>query len=101
MIRALHYGYLPSTDQLVVIFRRLQAADLLRPDPALSERGHELASQARQWLRALEQLLQHKSDEDQLQELVSNLPRARVSVDAPDFARQVRRARLDADAAAG
>jgi hypothetical protein len=101
MIRALRRGYLPSTEQLVVILRRLQAADLLDPDPALSEPAHELAAQAKHWLGALAQLLLRKNDEDQLQELASSLPRARVSLDAPDFSRQVRRAKAKADAAAG
>jgi hypothetical protein len=98
MIRALRHGYLPSTEQLVVILRRLQAADLLDPDPALSEAGLALARQARQWLKALAQLLLHKNGEDQLQELASSLPRVHVS---PDFSRQVRRAKAKADAAAG
>jgi hypothetical protein len=102
MIRALRHGYLPSTEQLVVILRRLQAADVLEhPDPALSEQGLELARQSKQWLQHLITLLLHKNDEDQLQELVSNLPRARVSVDAPDLSRQVRRAKKAGDAAAG
>src|SRR5580692_1267286 len=64
MIRALRHGYLPSTEQLVVILRRLQAADLLDPDPALSEAGHALAREARQWLGALVQLLLRKNRED-------------------------------------
>jgi hypothetical protein len=100
-IRALRHGCLPSTEQLAVILRRLQAADLLDPDPALSEPGHGLAGQAKQWLKDLTQLLLRKNDEDQLQELASSLPRARVSVDAPDSSRQARRAKAKADAAAG
>jgi hypothetical protein len=101
MIRALRHGYLPSTEQLAVILRRLQAADLLDPDPALSEAGHGLAGQVKQWLEDLTQLLLRKNDEDQLQELASSLPRVRVSVDAPDSSRQARRAKAKADAAAG
>lgn len=102
MIRALRHGYMPSTEQLVVILRRPQAADLLTlPDPALSDQGLGLITQAKQWLKAVTQLLQHQNDEDQLQELLSNLPRARESVDAPDFSRRARRAKVKADAAVG
>ena len=101
MIRALRHGCLPSTEQLVVILRRLQAADLLAdPDPALSEPGLELARRVQQWLEDLTLLL-HKNDEDQLQELLANLSRARVSVNAPNLSRQVRSAKKAADAAAG
>jgi hypothetical protein len=93
---------MPSTEKLVAILRRLQAAELLGcSDPDLSEAGRKLISQARQWLSGFIQILQHKNGEDQFQELLWNLSRARVSSNVHDLARRIRKSKVKADAAAG
>jgi len=102
MIRAIRYGYMPSTEQLVANLRSLLAAELLNPsDPALSDSGRRLTKFAKDALKAFIILLQHKNSDDQLQDLIWESSHARVSVDVADLANQARRAKGKAEAAAG
>jgi hypothetical protein len=102
MIRALGKGYMPSNEQLIINLRTLLAADILNPDnPNLSDSGRVLIRSTKQLLNQFIQLLQHKNSEDQIQDFLWYLSKARVSVDVDDIAHRATRAKKKADTAAG
>lgn len=102
MIRALSKGYMPSTEQLIVNLRTLLAADVLNPDnEGLSDSGRALTYYVKEWLKQFIALLQHKNSEDQIQDFLWYLSKARVSVDMEDIAMRTTRSKVKADTAAG
>jgi uncharacterized protein DUF5923 len=102
MIRALRYGYMPSTEQLIANLRCLLAAEVLNPtDASLSTAGRKLTKQCKQILKDFIDLLQHKNSSDELQDLLWLSSQARISVDVDHIARQASKSKAKADAAAG
>jgi hypothetical protein len=102
MIRALGKGFMPSNEQLIINLRTLLAADILNPDnPDLSDSGRLLVKFTKQWLHEFIDLLLHKNSEDQIQDFLWYLSKARLSVDVGDMARRTTRSKAKADASAG
>ncbi|KAI9808739.1 MAG: hypothetical protein M1825_003891 [Sarcosagium campestre] len=101
MLRALSKGYMPSTEQLIVNLRTLLASDVLNPkDPQLSDSGRLLVNSAKRWLTQFIELLRHKNDQDQIQDLIWLGVQARVSVDAQDLLNSARSVKTKADVSA-
>jgi hypothetical protein len=102
MLRALSLGFMPSNEQVVVNLRSLLSADILNPDnPELSDSGRLLVKFSKQWLHQFIDLLQHKNSEDQIQDFIWYLTKARLSIDVNDIARRTTRSKAKADATAG
>lgn len=102
MIRALGKGFMPSNEQLIINLRTLLAADILNPDnPELSDSGRLLVKFTKQWLHQFIELLLHKNSEDQIQDFLWYLSKARVEVDVADIARSATRSKAKADTFAG
>ncbi|XPS97437.1 hypothetical protein M3J09_006665 [Ascochyta lentis] len=98
MIRALGKGFMPSNEQVIINLRTLLAADILNPDnPELSDSGRLLVKFTKQWLHQFIDLLQHKNSEDQIQDFLWYLSKARVEVDVADIARSATRSKAKAD----
>ncbi|RYP66804.1 hypothetical protein DL771_007602 [Monosporascus sp. 5C6A] len=101
MLRALSKGYMPSTEQTIVLLRTLLASDVLNPgNPDLSADGRRLARLTKLWLQQFITLLQHKNDRDQLQDLIWFLTKSRISVDVEDLTARAQKAKAKADTAA-
>ncbi|AEO55844.1 hypothetical protein MYCTH_2300093 [Thermothelomyces thermophilus ATCC 42464] len=101
MLRALSKGYMPSNEQAIANLRTLLAADVLNPDSSqLSDSGQALAHYAKQWIKQLIELLQHKNANDQIQDFTWYLSQARVSLDMEHVAERASRAKATADTAA-
>ncbi|KAL1840438.1 hypothetical protein VTJ49DRAFT_476 [Mycothermus thermophilus] len=103
MLRALSKGFMPSNEQLIANLRTLLASDVLTPDRAqtkLSDSGQALVHYTRQWITQFIELLQHKNSNDQIQDFIWYLTKARVSVDVEDIAERASRAKAKADTAA-
>ncbi|KAL2159082.1 hypothetical protein VTH06DRAFT_2841 [Thermothelomyces fergusii] len=101
MLRALSKGCMPSNEQAIANLRTLLATDVLNPDSSqLSDSGQALAHYAKQWIKQLIELLQHKNANDQIQDLIWYLAQARVSVDMEHVAERASRAKAKADTAA-
>jgi hypothetical protein len=102
MLRALSKGFMPSNEQAIVSLRTLLAADMLNPDNAqLSDSGQALVHYTKQWIKQLIELLQHKNANDQIQDFIWYLSKARVSVDMEHIAERATKAKAKADRAAG
>jgi hypothetical protein len=102
MVRALSMGFMPSNEQATINLRSLLAADILNPDnPELSDSGRLLVKFTKQWLHQFIDLLQHKNGQDQIQDFIWYLTKARISVDVEDIARRTTRSKAKADATAG
>lgn len=102
MLRALSQGYMPSTQQTITNLRTLLASDVLNPDNTdLSDSGRALVYYAREWLKQFIELLQHKNSEDQIQDFLWYLSKARVEIDMEDIARRTSKAKAKADTVAG
>ena len=102
MLRALSLGFMPSNEQVIINLRSLLSADILNPDnPELSDSGRLLVKFTKQWLHQFIDLLQHKNSEDQIQDFVWYLTKARLSIDINDIARRTTRSKAKADATAG
>ncbi|KAI9753979.1 MAG: hypothetical protein M4579_004909 [Chaenotheca gracillima] len=101
ILRALSKGYMPSTEQLIIILRSLLASDVLNPNPVLlSDSGRLLAKHAKLWLTHFIELLHDKNDKDQIQDFLWFILKARVSLDTQDLAKSASRVRAKADASA-
>lgn len=101
MYRALAKGYMPSNEQVIINLRSFLAADILNPDnPDLSDSGRLLVKHTKQWLHQFIDLLQHKNGEDQIQDFIWYLSKARVSVDVGDIAYRTSKSKAKADTAA-
>lgn len=93
---------MPSNEQVIINLRTLLAADILNPDnPELSDSGRLLVKFTKQWLHQFIELLLHKNSEDQIQDFLWYLSKARVEVDVTDIARSATRSRAKADTFAG
>ncbi|RYP46302.1 hypothetical protein DL768_007469 [Monosporascus sp. mg162] len=101
MLRALGKGYMPSTEQTIILLRTLLASNVLNPDnPDLSADGRRLARLTKLWLQQFSTLLQHKNEQDQLQDLIWFLTKSRISVDVEDLTARAQKAKAKADTAA-
>jgi hypothetical protein len=95
-------GFMPSNEQTIINLRSVLSADILNPDnPELSDSGRLLVKFTKQWLHQFIDLLQHKNSEDQIQDFVWYLSKARISVDVQDIARRTTKSKAKADATAG
>ncbi|KAE9988517.1 hypothetical protein EG328_010556 [Venturia inaequalis] len=101
MVRALGKGFMPSNEQLIINLRTLLAADILNPNnPDLSDSGRLLIKYSKQWLHQFIELMLHKNSEDQIQDFIWFLSKARISVDLDDIARKASKSKAKADTAA-
>nr|POE93674.1 uncharacterized protein c32a11.02c [Quercus suber] len=102
MFRAMSKGFMPSNEQVIINLRTLLASNLLSPDndADLSESGRRLVKYSRQALQQLMDLLQHKNEQDQIQDLIWFLSKSRISVDVEDIAQRARKTKAKADTAA-
>jgi hypothetical protein len=102
MLRALSLGFMPSNEQAIINLRSLLSADILNPDnPELSDSGRLLVKFTKQWLHQFIDLMNHKNGQDQIQDFVWYLTKARISVDVQDIARRTTKSKAKADATAG
>ena len=102
MIRALSAGFMPSTEQLIINLRTLLASDVLNPDnPDLSDSGRLLLKFTKRWLSQFIETIRHKNDEDQIQDFIWFLSKARISLDTEDLSRSAKNVKAKADATAG
>jgi hypothetical protein len=102
MLRALSMGFMPSNEQTIINLRSVLSADILNPDnPELSDSGRLLVKFTKQWLHQFIDLLNHKNSEDQIQDFIWYLTKARISVDVQDIARRTTKSKAKADATAG
>ncbi|KAI1323980.1 hypothetical protein F5Y16DRAFT_326966 [Xylariaceae sp. FL0255] len=101
MIRALSKGYMPTTEQAIINLRTLLASDVLNPDnPDLSDSGQRLMRLTKTWLKQFIDLLNHKNDRDQLQDLIWFFTKSRVSVDVDHLSSKASKAKAKANTAA-
>ena len=97
-VRALSKGFMPSTEQVIINLRTLLASDVLNADnPDLSESGRRLVKYTRQWIQQFSELLRHKNDRDQIQDLIWFLSKSRIHIDTDDIAMRARKSKAKAD----
>jgi len=102
MVRAITQGFMPSNEQTIINLRTLLGSDFLNPDNQdLSESGRATVYFMKQWLTQFIALLQHKNSEDQIQDFIWYLSKARVTVDMEDIVERAGRAKSKANTAAG
>lgn len=102
MLRALSQGFMPSNEQAIVNLRTLLAADVLNPDnDQLSDSGRALVHYTKVFLKQFMELLQHKNKDDEIQDFIWYLSKARVSVDVEDIVNRTSKAKSKAKTAAG
>ena len=100
-IRALSKGFMPSTEQIIINLRTILAADILNPEAAeLSDSGRLLVKYTKRWLQQFMDLMQHKNDGDQIQDLLWYMSKSRIDVDVEDLAKRVNASKAKADTAA-
>lgn len=100
-IRALTKGFMPSNEQIIINLRTIIAADILNPEnPDLSDSGRLLVKYTKRWLHQFMDLMQHKNDKDQIQDLLWYLSKSKVDVDVEDLTRRVQTSKAKADTAA-
>ncbi|KAF9877411.1 hypothetical protein CkaCkLH20_05111 [Colletotrichum karsti] len=98
MLRALGKGYMPSNEQLIINLRTLLSADVLNPDtPDLSDSGRALVLNVKLLIKQLIELLIHKNDQDQIQDFIWYLTKARLSIDTYDIGARASKAKAKAD----
>ncbi len=101
-LRAVADGYMPSNEQVIANLRSLLASDVLNSqNEDLSDSGRTLVHYVKKWLQQSIALLQHKNGNDQVQDFVWYLSKARVAVDTEDIAERAAKAKSKADVAAG
>ncbi|KAF4977941.1 hypothetical protein FZEAL_5589 [Fusarium zealandicum] len=101
MLRALSKGYMPSNEQVIIQLRTLLSAGILNPErQELSPSGRALVRSLKLWLTQFIQVLQHKNANDQIQDFVWYLTKARLDVDVAHIEQRAARARVRADAVA-
>ena len=97
-VRALSKGFMPSTEQVIINLRTLLASDVLNADnPDLSESGRRLVRYSRQWIQQFSELLRHKNDRDQIQDLIWFLSKSRIHIDTHDIAMRAQKSKAKAD----
>ncbi|KAL6859534.1 hypothetical protein J3F83DRAFT_332865 [Trichoderma novae-zelandiae] len=98
MLRALSNGYMPSNEQTITHLRTLLSADVLNPQaPGLSPSGRALVRTTRMWLSELIDLLKAKNSNDQIQDFLWYLTKARLHVDASDLQARASSNKMKAD----
>ncbi|KAL6802752.1 hypothetical protein GGI42DRAFT_31922 [Trichoderma sp. SZMC 28013] len=98
MLRALSNGYMPSNEQMITHLRTLLAADVLNPQASgLSPSGRALVRTTRMWLSELIDLLKAKNSNDQVQDFLWYLTKARLQVDTSDLHVRAGAAKMKAD----
>ncbi|RFU79382.1 hypothetical protein TARUN_2837 [Trichoderma arundinaceum] len=98
MLRALSNGYMPSNEQAITHLRTLLSADILNPQyPGLSPSGRALVRTTRMWLSELIDLLKSKNNNDQIQDFLWYLAKARLQVDSSDLHSRASTAKMKAD----
>ena len=101
MFRAMSKGFMPSNEQVIINLRTLLASNVLALDNTdLSESGRRLVKTTRQWLQQFMDLLQHKNDKDQIQDLIWCLSKSRIEVDVEHLAERAGKLKAGADTAA-
>ncbi|PHH91363.1 hypothetical protein CDD83_724 [Cordyceps sp. RAO-2017] len=100
MLRAVSQGYMPSNEQVIVHLRSLLSADVLNPDMALSPSGRALVRTTKLWLTQLVDLLHGKNAEDQIQDFLWYLAKARADVDVGQVRARAAASKARADASA-
>ena len=101
MLRAMSQGYMPSNEQTITHLRTLLSSEALTYDsPELSNSGRALIRSSRLFITQLVELLKNKNPEDQLQDLLWYISKARLEVDVSDLAETASRAKAKADTAA-
>ncbi|KAK6534539.1 hypothetical protein TWF281_005854 [Arthrobotrys megalospora] len=87
LVRALGKGYLPSTEQSIVLLRKLLASDLLAPDNQnLTYDGRKFVTLNRRLVRQLIELIQTKNSGDEVQNFLWAARKARLYVDLAGIA---------------
>ncbi|KAK6361871.1 hypothetical protein TWF730_005583 [Orbilia blumenaviensis] len=82
LLRALSKGYLPSTEQSIVLLRKLLASNLLEPDNQnLTYDGRKLVELNRRLIKQLIELIQAKNPGDEVQNFLWAARKARLHVD--------------------
>ena len=101
MLRAMSKGYMPSNEQTIVHLRSLLSADVLNPDlPELSDSGRALVRTVKLALKQFIELLVNKNSEDQIQDFIWCLAKARLHVDTQDLSARASLAKAKGDTAA-
>ena len=96
--RALSKGFMPSTEQTIINLRTLLASDVLNEqNPDLSESGRKLVKHTRQWVQQFSELLRHKNERDQIQDLIWFLSKSRAGVHTTDLAIKAKASKAKAD----
>lgn len=102
MLRALSKGYLPSTEQTTVQLRTLLAADVLNPtNTQLTADGRKFVRCVRRLITGVIELLREKNGQDQVQDLLWCVGRARVGLDTQDLVDTATSTKARADARSG
>lgn len=92
---------MPSTEQVIINLRTILASDVLDANnDDLSQSGRRLVKLTRQWLQQFMDLVQHKNDRDQIQDIIWFLSKSRISVDMDDIAERARKSKAKADTVA-
>ncbi|KAF7552715.1 hypothetical protein G7Z17_g4109 [Cylindrodendrum hubeiense] len=101
MLRAMSKGYMPTNAQAIIHLRTLLSAEVLNPrGDELSPSGRALVRTLKLWLTQLIVVLQHKNAEDQIQDFVWYLAKARLDVDVADIEARATGAKVKADVTA-
>ncbi len=102
MLRALGKGFMPSNGQTIDNLRTLLGSSVLNAeDEDLSESGRALVYYTHEWIKQFIALLQHKNAEDQVQDFIWYISRARISIDTEDIAERAAKAKSKANITAG
>ncbi|KAK5994394.1 putative C32A11.02c-like protein [Cladobotryum mycophilum] len=101
MLRAMSQGYMPSNDQVITHLRTLLSAEVLNPEmPQLSPSGRALIRSTRLWLKQFIDVLLAKNSDDQIQDFLYCLAKARLNVDASALRERASASKAKADATA-
>jgi hypothetical protein len=101
MLRAMSQGYMPSNEQVIIHLRSLLSAEILNPDvPELSDSGRALIRTIKLFINQFIDFLEHKNSQDQIQDFIWCLAKARLHVDTADLAARAGRVKAKADAKA-
>ncbi|KAK2592298.1 hypothetical protein QQS21_010018 [Conoideocrella luteorostrata] len=99
MLRAMSQGYMPSNNQTIVHLRTLLCAAILNPSECsdLSNSGRALVRTTRLWLQQFMDLLENKNSEDQIQDFIWYLHKARFGVDAATVSSSITKGKAKAN----
>ena len=101
MVRALTLGFMPSNEQTIINLRTLLALDVLNPNTTTtSDSGRLLVRYIRQFVQQLIDLLQHKNNQDSIQDFVWFLSHSKLHLDSQDIRHRASKAKARADTVA-